>query len=174
VPIFAFMHESPSFDPYEHPLPPPPGAVPFESPAGVVLPPLEATEAALNAFAASTHGVNPLAADDQAAMALGQVMYERYCAVCHGAAADGNGPLVGPGKFPVVPSLIAAPATTRADGYIYGVIRAGRGLMPSYGGRMSHIERWAVVTYVNQLQANAGAAAPQPAAAPADTTPAQQ
>jgi hypothetical protein len=39
---------------------------------------------------------------------------------------------------------------------------------------MSHIERWAVVTYVNQLQANAGAAAPQPAAAPADTTPAQQ
>jgi hypothetical protein len=43
VPIFAFMRAAPSFGSYEHPLPPPPGAVPFESPAGMPLPPLEAT-----------------------------------------------------------------------------------------------------------------------------------
>ena len=82
VPIFAFLREAPSFDPYEHPLPPPPGSVPFISPNGESLPPLEATEAALNAFAASPDGQNPLAANDPAALALGQVMYAPVAASC--------------------------------------------------------------------------------------------
>ena len=45
--------------------------------------------------------------------------------------------------------------------------------MPAYGARMTHIERWAVVNYVNTLQGSAGAAPAQgtaPGAAPADTT----
>ncbi|MEX0907036.1 MAG: cytochrome c [Gemmatimonadota bacterium] len=180
VPIFAFLRSAPSFDPYEHPLPAPPGSVPFESPNGEVLPPLEATERALNAFAASPLGRNPLAADDPDALAVGQVMYERHCAVCHGTTARGDGPIVGPTKFSYpVPSLITAPATTRSDGYLYAVIRAGRNFMPAYGPRMTHLERWAIVSYVNSLQAAAGAPQPAPAqqtgaAAPADTAPAQQ
>jgi mono/diheme cytochrome c family protein len=179
VPIFAFMRESPAFDPYEHPLPAPPGSVPFESPNGEVLPPLEATEAALQAFAASPYGQNPLAADDQAALALGRIMYERHCSVCHGVQGGGDGPLVGPGKFPSVPALASGNALGLADGYVYGVVRAGRGLMPAYGARMTHTERWAVVTYVNSLQTAAGAqpAAAQPGAtqpAQPDTTPASQ
>jgi hypothetical protein len=36
---------------------------------------------------------------------------------------------------------------------MYAVIRAGRGLMPAYGPRMNHLERWATVMYVRQLQA---------------------
>jgi mono/diheme cytochrome c family protein len=128
VPVFAFMRESPFFDPYEH--------------------------------------RNPLAADDPAALTLGQTMYERHCAVCHGPQGGGDGPLRGPGKFPVIPSLISGPATTRVDGYLYGIIRAGRGLMPAYGARMTHTERWSIVVYVNYLQARAGAPA-APAAAPA-------
>ncbi|CAN5654808.1 cytochrome c [soil metagenome] len=175
VPIFAFMREAPSFDPYEHPLPAPPGSVPFASPNGQVMPPQEATEQALNAFAATALGQNPLAPDDTAALRVGQVMYERHCLVCHGPQGLGDGPIIGPDKFAFPPpSLIAAPATTRPDGYISGVIRAGRGLMPAYGPRMTHAERWAVVAYVNSLQAAAGAApVPQPVM-PADTTPSQQ
>ncbi|HSJ05729.1 MAG TPA: cytochrome c [Longimicrobiales bacterium] len=167
VPVFAYMRSSPAFDPYEHPLPPPPGAIPFESPGGLVLPPLEATDQALREFAASPLGVNPLAADDAAALALGQVMYDRHCSVCHGVEGRGDGPVIGQGKFPLAPSLVVAPATGLSDGYVYGVVRAGRGLMPAYGARMTHIERWAVVNYVNHLQGAAGVA-PQPA--PADTT----
>lgn len=188
VPIFAFMHEAPSFDPYEHPLPAPPGSVPFESPAGIVLPPQEATEAALNAFAASPYGRNPYAADDPGTLALGQLMYERHCAVCHGPQGAGDGPLVGPGKFPSIPSLTSGTALGRSDGYVYAIVRAGRGLMPAYGPRMTHTERWAVVTYVNALQAAGAPPAAQPGTAaqpgqpgavpqqaqPADTTPAQQ
>lgn len=171
VPIFAFMRNAPSFSPYEHPLPPPPGSVPFESPAGMPLPPLEATEQALNAFAASPYGRNPIAAADTAALRIGQLMYERHCLVCHGETGAGDGPIIAPDKFAFPPpSLTAAPATTRADGYVYAVIRAGRGLMPAYGARMSHMERWAIVAYVKTLQAAAGAP-PVPVMAP--TAPAE-
>jgi mono/diheme cytochrome c family protein len=167
VPIFAFMRNAPFFDPYEHPLPPPPGTVPFQSPNGPVLPYLEASETALNAFAAGPWGQNPYAADDPVVLATGQVMYDRHCAVCHGVAADGNGPLHAPHAFPLMPSLIAPPASDRADGYVYGVIRAGRGLMPAYGARMSHSERWAIVAYVNSLQVQAGVQQQPPAQDPA-------
>lgn len=171
VPGFAFMRSAPSFDPHEHPLPPPPGSVPFKSPSGPALPPLEATEAALNAWAAGPWGQNPYAADDTTVLAVGRVMYERHCAVCHGVAGFGDGPLYAPHAFPLMPSLVAPPASERADGYIYGVIRAGRGLMPAYGAVMTHSERWAVVTYVNSLEARARAElqppAQDPAAAPA-------
>jgi mono/diheme cytochrome c family protein len=174
VPVFAFLRHSPSFDPYEHPLPAAPGAIPFESPNGPTLPPLQATEQALNEFAAGPHGRNPLAADDPAALALGQVMYERFCAVCHGNRGAGDGPMSQPGRFPAIPSLVAGTATGRSDGYLYAIIRAGRALMPAYGARMTHLERWSLVTYVNQLQASAaaaGAAGSPPAAAPPDTSP---
>jgi len=169
VPIFTFLREAPSFDPYEHPLPQPPGSVPYISPNGEVLAPLEASEAAFARFEASPQGRNPLAPNDPAARALGQVMYDRHCSVCHGPQGAGDGPLVGPGKFVegFVPALDRGAALGRSDGYIYAVVRAGRGRMPAYGARMTHIERWSVVTYVNSLQGAAGAAQTDTSAGPA-------
>lgn len=160
IPVFSFLRNAPSFDPYEAPRPAPPGAVPFNTPAGESLGPLEATETALNEFAARIR--NPYAADDTAALRAGQVMFERHCAVCHNIDGKGNGPIVGPGKFPMGPDLTLPVTQARSDGYIYALIRAGRGLMPSYGPRLSHNERWATVMYVRQLQRAAGAQA-QPA-----------
>jgi len=153
VPFLAFMRNAPSLDPYEAPRPAPPGSVPYSSPAGELLPPMEGTEAALIAFAAGPHGTNPLAPADSAALVLGQVMYDRHCGVCHGETGQGNGPAVGPTKFPFAPNLVAPPTTDRPDGYIYAIIRAGRGLMPSYGARTTHLERWAMVNYLRRLQA---------------------
>jgi mono/diheme cytochrome c family protein len=169
VPFFTHLREAPSFDPYEHPLPPPPGSVPYISPNGEELAPLEASEAAFARFEASPQGRNPLAADDPAALALGQVMYDRHCSVCHGPQGAGDGPLVGPRKFVegfVLP-LDRGTALGRSDGYIYAVVRAGRGRMPAYGARMTHIERWSVVTYVRSLQGVAGAAQTDTSATPA-------
>jgi mono/diheme cytochrome c family protein len=175
VPIFAFMHEAPSFDPYEHPLPPPPGSVPFMSANGETLAPMEASEAAFAAFEASPQGRNPLAQDDPIALELGRVMYERHCSVCHGATGAGDGPVAAVYPQGFVLPLNSGTALGRSDAYMYAVVRAGRGRMPAYGARMTHIERWAVVNYVNTLQGAAGAApaqgtAPAPGAAPADTT----
>ena len=172
IPVFSFMRNAPSFDPYEAPRPAPYGSVPFNSPAGESMGALEATEAGLNEFAARI--TNPLASNDTLALRAGQVMFERHCAVCHNADAKGNGPVVGQGKFPMGPNLTLPATVGRSDGYIYGIIRAGRGLMPSYGPRMSHMERWATVVYLRSLQGASGAT-PQaaPAAAPATTTTAQ-
>lgn len=168
IPVFSFLRDAPFFDPYEAPRPAPPGSVPFNTPAGESLGPLEASETALNEFAARV--TNPLAANDTAALRQGEVMFLRHCSVCHNADGRGNGPIVGPGKFPMGPNLTLAATVGRSDGYIYGVIRAGRGLMPSYGPRMTHMERWATVNYVRQLQRAAGGASPATAPAPTATT----
>ncbi len=45
----------------------------------------------------------------------------------------------------------------RSDGYIYAVIRHGRGVMPRYGDKIRDpMDRWRVVRYVRQLQQGGG------------------
>ncbi|MEO5510679.1 MAG: cytochrome c [Longimicrobiales bacterium] len=166
VPYLAMMRNAPFFDPYEAPLNAPPGSIPFDGPQGTHMAPQEATEAAISVFAASPAGRNPYAHGDSAVLAHGQTLFERHCSVCHNKDGRGNGPIVGPGKFPMGPSLITP---GRTDGYIYGIIRSGRGIMPSYGARTSHADRWAIATYVTYLQGQAGTT---PAATPTTQTPA--
>ena len=43
----------------------------------------------------------------------------------------------------------------RSDGYIFGMIRNGRGLMPPYN-RIEEMDRWDVVNYVRALQGVSG------------------
>lgn len=158
ISFFAYMRSAPFFDPYEAPRPAPPGAVAFDSPAGDTPPPITPTDAGLNAFAAGPHGTNPFEADS-AFMALGQVMYDRHCAVCHGPQGLGDGSIMGPDKYPqgLAPNLTLPVTVARPDGYLYGMIAVARGsIMPPYGPRTTHRERWAIVSYVRQLQAAAG------------------
>jgi mono/diheme cytochrome c family protein len=54
----------------------------------------------------------------------------------------------------------------RTDGYIYGMIRVGRGLMPPYGHQVAHFDRWNIVNYVRQLQRSAGTPGMPAAATP--------
>ena len=52
------------------------------------------------------------------------------------------------------PSLLTARARGYTDGYLYSIIRYGRGLMPRYGDKVSDpADRWAIVNHVRQLQA---------------------
>ena len=92
------------------------------------------------------------------------------CEVCHGPAGN-------PQEAAILPKLqlmMAFPlasggALIRSDGYIFGMITTGRGVMPPYGHQVSYYDRWNVVNYVRQLQgriaAPAAAGAPAPAAA---------
>src|ERR1035437_3643951 len=72
--------------------------------------------------------------------------------VSHGEAGDGNSvmkqlnPMYG---FP--PSLLTDQAKARSDGYIWGMMRNGRGLMPPYN-RIEEADRWDVVNYLRGLQ----------------------
>ncbi|HEX7120252.1 MAG TPA: cytochrome c [Longimicrobiales bacterium] len=162
IPFFSFMEESPAFDPYEAPRVPPPNAVPFASPGGelpAVTPPKGLTpESWLVSLADSLE--NPFPMNDET-VAAGQAQFETYCAVCHGPTGSGNGPVTATGSYPrLIPSLLTPRARGFSDEYIYGIIWAGRGLMPAYGGRVPDRDRWLIVNYVRRLQQTAAQAQP--------------
>jgi mono/diheme cytochrome c family protein len=92
--------------------------------------------------------------------ARGDTLYQTFCAVCHGVAGAGDGPV---GPKVAAPSLLTARARGYTDGYLYGILRYGRGIMGKYGDKITiQDDRWQVVNSVRQLQA----AAPLPTEAP--------
>ena len=109
---------------------------------------------------------NPTA-PDAASLANGHKYYVINCAVCHAMTGAGDGPATQYGVFPF--PIATGPARSRTDGYIFGMIRNGRGNMPPYN-RIEEKDRWDVVNYVRALQGGAGApVATRPIAAPGVT-----
>ena len=95
---------------------------------------------------------NPVAADARS-LHNGRMYYQVNCAVCHGEAGDVNTPLkrVNVVMGAVVPPLATGNAVNLSDGYIWGMIRNGRGMMQSYN-RIPEMDRWDVVNYIRGLQ----------------------
>lgn len=92
--------------------------------------------------------VNPVPVTE-ASLIAGRKHFQINCAVCHGDNADGLGAQIRFG-FPAISLQIEA-AKARTDGYIFGMIRNGRGLMPPYN-RIEERDRWDVVNYLRALQ----------------------
>ena len=82
-------------------------------------------------------------------IANGHRYYQQNCAVCHGDGGMGNGPATKYGVPGI--NLMTDMTKARTDGYIYGMLRNGRGSMPSYN-RIEEPDRWDVVNYVRGLQ----------------------
>ena len=146
VPWFETMTRQPSVETYEvQPLAPVAGTVPAGSARH------------LDLLAADTLLTNPLAgtAED---LERGEVLFLQYCVMCHGETGAGDGPVVGPNRLPPLPTLnlLSERALDLSDGYIYGMIANGRGVMPSYR-RVQHDDRWYLVDYVRKLQEEAPA-----------------
>jgi len=162
------MRDSRSFDPYENTIPPPPNSVPFA--AGNITPgPGQLnTGQPERGFNAPPFGQadlfqpvvqtlpNPVAADE-ASLARGEVLFNRMCAVCHGPAGVGAQANI-IDKYPLLIAYnLSGPVVAGySDGYIYGIMRVGRGLMPPYGHQVSHFDRWNIVNYIRVLQRQAG------------------
>ena len=97
----------------------------------------------------------------------GRKYYQVNCAVCHGDAGLGDGPVTKYGMPGI--NLVTDVTKGRTDGYIFGMIRNGRGLMPTYN-RIEEPDRWDVVNYLRGLQGMAGQPVPTgPLAAPGVT-----
>ena len=162
------MRDSRSFDPYENTIAPPPNSVPFASGNNTPGPgrlntgqpepglmPAPFTQADL--FTPVVQDLpNPVPAD-QVSLDRGEVLFNRICAVCHGAAGVGAQANIIE-KYPLLTAYnLSGPVVAGyTDGYIYGIMRIGRGLMPPYGHQISHFDRWNIVNYVRVLQRQAG------------------
>ena len=107
---------------------------------------------------------NPVPPTDQS-LARGQVLFERVCAPCHGVTGVGaEAYIVEVHPLLAAYNLAGAQVAGYTDGYIYGMIRVGRGVMPAYGHQVSHFDRWHIVNYVRQLQVQSGVGASADAA----------
>lgn len=87
-------------------------------------------------------------------LAFGRNRYEIFCSPCHGADGKGDGPVVQRGFVPP-PDLTRPEARAYSDARLFHVISAGQNIMPSYAGKLTEAERWAVVYYLRQLQREA-------------------
>ncbi len=159
------MRDQTSFDPYEAPLPAPEGSVAFSAgnfparpgevnvgqPEGLEDFPAPFTQLELINEAPVVVGLaNPVALNEASA-ARGEELYLRFCAPCHGPNGAGVTGYIIPAGYPPFP-LVTDRVRGFTDGYIYGMIRVGRGLMPAYGHRIHHFDRWHIVNYLRVLQ----------------------
>jgi mono/diheme cytochrome c family protein len=154
VPWFTTMRDQASVRPFE-PVPGDTSRSPvFLPPEGSV--PVTGREDSLDIYGDGLRAVdamvNPIPIGDRDyAVARGRRIYDTYCAVCHGVQGKGDGTVAG--KFGYVPDLTLDMTVQRSDGYLYAIIRHGRGIMPRYGDRIRDVgDRWRVVTYVRHLQ----------------------
>src|SRR5205814_8173990 len=95
---------------------------------------------------------NPTPATDTS-LANGRKYFQINCAVCHGDRAMGDGPATRFGMPGI--NLTTDITKGRSDGYIFGMIRNGRGLMPPYN-RIDEMDRWDGVNYRRALQGVSG------------------
>jgi mono/diheme cytochrome c family protein len=178
--VFIFgrsMRDQRSFDPYENPRPAPEGSVAFAAgnypakdgdvnlgqPEGVAIPYFTQLDLGPEIGVggpAIQRLVNPTDPTSAASLERGEEIYMRFCVVCHGPDGVGTNAYIAD-KHPLLPAynLSGEQVSAYTDQYLYAMVRVGRGLMPEYGSRVTHFDRWHVVNYVRQLQAQAGNAA---------------
>lgn len=86
-------------------------------------------------------------------------LYLINCAICHGTALDGNGPLYkgGTGPFAANPAdLVGDPVIARlSEGTLYHVMTYGKNLMGSYASQLNRKQRWMVAQYIKSKQGGA-------------------
>jgi mono/diheme cytochrome c family protein len=93
---------------------------------------------------------------DEAVMARGRDMFNAYCAPCHGQTGGGDGIVVQRG-FTRPPDLAEPFVRSATEGYLFGVISNGIGVMPDHAAQIAVRDRWAIVAYLRALQRSASA-----------------
>lgn len=84
--------------------------------------------------------------------------YGIYCAVCHGAAGEGNGMIPQRG-FPAPPTFHSERLRQAPIGHFFDVMTNGYGVMYPYAARVTPDDRWAIAAYIRALQLSRNASA---------------
>ncbi|EOZ92363.1 hypothetical protein A33Q_4456 [Indibacter alkaliphilus LW1] len=90
---------------------------------------------------------SPIEATDEV-IAAGRVLYQQYCATCHGAGGEGDGKageVVGG-----VANLKGGAYIDLPEGHIFHVIMKGKGRMGAHGSQIPQERIWKIVHYVKQ------------------------
>jgi mono/diheme cytochrome c family protein len=99
---------------------------------------------------------NPVS-PNEASIASGQALYLEHCAVCHGVAGKGDGPIgLTLSPRPADLTLHTIPGV-HPDGQLYDWITNGfpGSVMPAWQGRLSDTLRWNLVNYLRTLAPSA-------------------
>jgi mono/diheme cytochrome c family protein len=90
---------------------------------------------------------------DMALLERGRQRFAVYCAVCHGLAGEGDGPVQQIGGDAIqVASFHEQRVLDREVGHIFNTITNGNATMAAYGAQIKPRDRWAIVAYVRALQ----------------------
>ena len=89
------------------------------------------------------------------ALGRGRHLYETFCAVCHGASGQGDGPLIP--KFPPPPAYDSDALRELPAGRLFHAVTWGTALMPGYRVQIAPRDRWHLIHYVQTLQRGEGA-----------------
>ena len=89
--------------------------------------------------------VNPLKPNDTY-LAEGEVLFNKFCAHCHGAEGKGDGPVNSALKG--VANLAEGQLKNISEGHIFHVITHGKGRMWPHGSQVDQEERWKIAMYV--------------------------
>ncbi len=108
----------------------------------------------------SVSPVNPHPATPES-IARGQVLYETYCAVCHGKTGNAESPVAEKAKkYSWIITPISALLPVLSESHLYNKIRYGSAYnlgdtyqliprtMPAYGMQTSSKDRWDIVNYM--------------------------
>lgn len=85
-------------------------------------------------------------------LANGKANYLTYCAVCHDKSGKGQGTIVKNDKYPTPGSYFDKLDLT--EGKMFHSIHYGKNLMGSYASQLTKEERWEVIAYIKDMQAN--------------------
>lgn len=91
---------------------------------------------------------------DRALLQRGRDRFERFCAACHGSAGYGNPAIVENAELRPPPSLHEPDIVAQPPGRVFQTVTWGYGLMPSYRAQLTVRDRWAVIAYLQVLQAS--------------------
>jgi mono/diheme cytochrome c family protein len=100
--------------------------------------------------AGTQYVANPLTRTE-ALYRRGHERYDIYCSPCHDRVGTGNGMIVERG-FKQPPTFHQDRLRQTADGYLFEVMTAGFGVMPSYAEQVPIDDRWAIAAWIRVLQ----------------------